>query len=305
MQGLSRALYEQVNFDKRGVTSIDWVSYPMVRFKDAPWIHVNGLTPHRRAGSVGPRLADDRLGRAGALAGARGDRERVLRRHGCPPPRVADDAVARPRRAQERRRVEPRRQRDVGAGPATGPLPFRGMLGRVLQLDASLGLDRGEVELVDGDPRWADAFAPLAAELARALDGAAIEHVGSTAVPGLRAKPILDVAVGVPSPSEDDLRRRLEPLGLDVARRRAQRRRPAVRARGPARPPRRARPRRRVRRPRVAAVPRLPRPPAPRPVRARRLPRAEGVARRALPARPPRVHRRQGGVHRGAARRDV
>jgi CO/xanthine dehydrogenase Mo-binding subunit len=44
MQGLSRALYEQVDFDKRGVTSTDWVTYPMVRFKDAPWIHVHGLT---------------------------------------------------------------------------------------------------------------------------------------------------------------------------------------------------------------------------------------------------------------------
>ena len=100
MQGLSRALYEQVNFDKRGVTSTDWVSYPMVRFKDAPSIHVNGLS-RSDVPTVGPRLADYRLGRAGTLAGARGDRERVLRRHGGPPPRVADDAVARPRRAQD------------------------------------------------------------------------------------------------------------------------------------------------------------------------------------------------------------
>ena len=44
MQGLSRALYEQVVFDKKGVTSTDWVSYPMVRFKDAPTIHIHGLT---------------------------------------------------------------------------------------------------------------------------------------------------------------------------------------------------------------------------------------------------------------------
>ena len=49
MQGLSRALYEQVDFDKKGVTSLDWVSYPMIRFKDAPKIHIHGLTPHRRA----------------------------------------------------------------------------------------------------------------------------------------------------------------------------------------------------------------------------------------------------------------
>jgi GrpB-like predicted nucleotidyltransferase (UPF0157 family) len=68
--------------------------------------------------------------------------------------------------------------------------------------------------LVDGDPGWGEAFARLAAELGRALDGATIEHVGSTAVPGLRAKPILDVAVGVASPSERELRRRLEPLGF-------------------------------------------------------------------------------------------
>ena len=44
MQGLSRALYEQVDFNKRGVTSTDWVTYPMVRFKDAPKIHIHGLT---------------------------------------------------------------------------------------------------------------------------------------------------------------------------------------------------------------------------------------------------------------------
>jgi CO/xanthine dehydrogenase Mo-binding subunit len=36
VQGISRGLFEQVNFDKRGVTSTDWVTYPMIRFKDAP-----------------------------------------------------------------------------------------------------------------------------------------------------------------------------------------------------------------------------------------------------------------------------
>ena len=44
MQGLSRALYEQVDFDKKGVTSLDWVTYPMIRFKDAPKIHIHGLS---------------------------------------------------------------------------------------------------------------------------------------------------------------------------------------------------------------------------------------------------------------------
>jgi nicotinate dehydrogenase subunit B len=44
MQGLSRGLVEAVAFDKKGVTSLDWVSYPMIRFKDAPMVHIHGLT---------------------------------------------------------------------------------------------------------------------------------------------------------------------------------------------------------------------------------------------------------------------
>ena len=80
----------------------------------------------------------------------------------------------------------------------------------------SLGLLRHEVDLVESDPLWPEAFRRLAIELERALDSAAIEHVGSTAVPGLRAKPILDVAVGVPPPVEQDrLTVRLAPLGLE------------------------------------------------------------------------------------------
>jgi nicotinate dehydrogenase subunit B len=36
IQGTSRALSEQVNFNKNQVTSIDWVTYPILRFADAP-----------------------------------------------------------------------------------------------------------------------------------------------------------------------------------------------------------------------------------------------------------------------------
>jgi CO/xanthine dehydrogenase Mo-binding subunit len=36
VQGTSRALFEQVTFDKRRVTSSDFVFYPIMRFKDAP-----------------------------------------------------------------------------------------------------------------------------------------------------------------------------------------------------------------------------------------------------------------------------
>jgi nicotinate dehydrogenase subunit B len=44
MQGLSRSLYESVVFNKSQVTSLDWVTYPMIRFKDAPKVFIHGLT---------------------------------------------------------------------------------------------------------------------------------------------------------------------------------------------------------------------------------------------------------------------
>jgi CO/xanthine dehydrogenase Mo-binding subunit len=43
MQGVSKALTEQLVFDKGKVTSLDWVSYPMIRFKDAPKITLEAL----------------------------------------------------------------------------------------------------------------------------------------------------------------------------------------------------------------------------------------------------------------------
>jgi CO/xanthine dehydrogenase Mo-binding subunit len=36
IQGLSRALWEEVGFTKTNVTALDWVSYPILRFKDHP-----------------------------------------------------------------------------------------------------------------------------------------------------------------------------------------------------------------------------------------------------------------------------
>jgi CO/xanthine dehydrogenase Mo-binding subunit len=41
LQTLSRTLYEDVAFDRNGVTSRDWQSYPILRFADAPDIRVD------------------------------------------------------------------------------------------------------------------------------------------------------------------------------------------------------------------------------------------------------------------------
>jgi CO/xanthine dehydrogenase Mo-binding subunit len=39
--GASRALCESVAFDTRRVTSLDWLSYPIMRFKDHPKVSVS------------------------------------------------------------------------------------------------------------------------------------------------------------------------------------------------------------------------------------------------------------------------
>lgn len=61
----------------------------------------------------------------------------------------------------------------------------------------TLGLAYGHVRLVESDPGWPHAFQRKAAELKVTLGRlvVAVEHVGSTAVPGLAAKPILDIAI--------------------------------------------------------------------------------------------------------------
>jgi GrpB-like predicted nucleotidyltransferase (UPF0157 family) len=64
---------------------------------------------------------------------------------------------------------------------------------------------RDEVQLADPNPSWSARFAELAASLQAALGprlARRIEHYGSTAVPGLTAKPIIDVLVEVPSFAE-------------------------------------------------------------------------------------------------------
>lgn len=65
----------------------------------------------------------------------------------------------------------------------------------------ALGLRRGTVEVHPYDSRWPLIFETAAAELRTALGGSilGVHHVGSTSVPNLSAKPILDILVSVPN----------------------------------------------------------------------------------------------------------
>jgi GrpB-like predicted nucleotidyltransferase (UPF0157 family) len=61
---------------------------------------------------------------------------------------------------------------------------------------AATGDEVRVVEVVDWSPAWQQAFEAAAAELAAVLPGdPTIEHVGSTSVPGLPAKPTVDILV--------------------------------------------------------------------------------------------------------------
>lgn len=59
--------------------------------------------------------------------------------------------------------------------------------------------------LADYDPAWPVLFARETARIRAALDGRAVqvEHAGSTSVPGLAAKPILDIVLAVPDSSDE------------------------------------------------------------------------------------------------------
>ena len=61
------------------------------------------------------------------------------------------------------------------------------------------------IELVDYDPQWPVEFAMLEDEIRRALGprALAVEHVGSTSVPGLSAKPIIDILLVVADSADE------------------------------------------------------------------------------------------------------
>jgi GrpB-like predicted nucleotidyltransferase (UPF0157 family) len=60
------------------------------------------------------------------------------------------------------------------------------------------------VEVVGHNPAWPELFAGLEHDINGVLDDAQVEHIGSTSVPGLAAKPVLDVAIGLAPPIESE-----------------------------------------------------------------------------------------------------
>jgi len=69
------------------------------------------------------------------------------------------------------------------------------------------GLEQRAIKLVEYDPSWPKQFEKHAAILRDALGSTAlrIEHIGSTSVPGLAAKPIIDILVVVADSADESV----------------------------------------------------------------------------------------------------
>jgi len=83
---------------------------------------------------------------------------------------------------------------------------------------ARIGLKRGTVRLQSHHPEWARSFAREQKRLLKALGPllADLQHVGSTAIPGVPAKPIIDIAVAISSLKRaDEAIKIIESLGYE------------------------------------------------------------------------------------------
>ena len=63
---------------------------------------------------------------------------------------------------------------------------------------------RGGPQLVDAQQRWADDGRRLAARVSHAAGGARVDHIGSTSIPGMPAKDVIDLQLTVPDLSTAD-----------------------------------------------------------------------------------------------------
>lgn len=92
---------------------------------------------------------------------------------------------------------------------ALGERGFPGYYSHMSNKDMETGLiggpEKRDIVIAEYDPEWLDRFAMHARRISEALGKSArrIEHIGSTSVPGLAAKPIIDILVEVTDSADE------------------------------------------------------------------------------------------------------
>lgn len=81
--------------------------------------------------------------------------------------------------------------------PSPSPLPDAEIIG---------GSEKRTIVIVESDPAWPDSFEAERQKIVDALGaiGVRVDHIGSTAVRGLPAKPIIDIQVSVADVEDED-----------------------------------------------------------------------------------------------------
>ena len=85
-------------------------------------------------------------------------------------------------------------------------------------MHAKLGLKADEIRLVPYDPDWPSFFEEESLRIKNALKDRAldIQHFGSTSVPGLMAKPIIDILIGLKDFDQiDEIHRLMNNIGYE------------------------------------------------------------------------------------------
>ena len=75
-----------------------------------------------------------------------------------------------------------------------------------VRIDGVVVPHNATIDLSDYDPDWPRLYALEAAKIRAALgdDVLVLEHVGSTSIPGLCAKPLIDIVLGVADSADED-----------------------------------------------------------------------------------------------------
>lgn len=203
------ALFDRLPREVRNTGGLTrYVAYQS-RVGEGLGLHFLGLEVERIEGipdgMVAWDLGDDRW----TIWGARGDRQAIVAQHGIAWQWLARTPAAGGRPIGEFTVADP-----VQVGKALLPAPCAFWVsGHAHVRPGARPADADDVCLVDYDPSWPQQYAEFASWLLGYLGpeiALRVEHFGSTAIPGMPAKPVIDVMVEIPSFSAG--RRRALPL---------------------------------------------------------------------------------------------